>query len=186
MTKSRLYDKRYEKINRESKWLFDAKLTITCLFSLIALTLYLLNYINFPAVCLIFLGAVWNFFVDINTLFAFLLSILVGFLFAMFAIIDGLYANAVLYVLYYIPLQFVIWLTNPKGRDMSIKKDKKLSKDNLYYICVAFILGFAVVVAVAVCMENEILLFFDAFSACMLGLSAYLQSYMYRMSLDAF
>jgi len=38
----------------------------------------------------------------------------------------------------------------------------------------------AIVVAVTINLNNEILLFFDAFSACMLGLSAFLQSYMYR------
>ena len=44
----------------------------------------------------------------------------------------------------------------------------------------AFILAFAVGFAIAVSIDNQILLLFDTITACMLGLSAFLQSYMYR------
>ena len=89
-------------------------------------------------------------------------------------------AGAFLYVVFYIPLQFVVWVSNPTGRDMSIKKDKKLSKDMVYYICVSFLVVMALFIFVTINLENSTLLFFDSFSACMLGLAAFLQSYMYR------
>lgn len=180
MQERTIYEKRYQKINRESKWLFESKLIVTSIFCLIALTLYLLNLVHFPVVALVFFGAVWNFFVDINTFLAFLLSVIVGFLFAMLSVTSGVYANAILYIMFYIPLQFVVWITNPKARDMSIKKDKKLSFDAVYYITIAFVLSMVILVAVTIHIRYEILLFFDVFSACMLGLSAFLESYMYR------
>ncbi len=178
--KLEVFETKEFKVNKMSPKLFNYKLYATSFFCLLALTLYLLNFLHFPALCLILFGALWNFFVDINTFLAFVLSILVGLLFSMLAIIDGLYVNAILYTLYYIPLQFIVWITNPKERDMSIKKDKKLSLNTIYYICIVFVLAFSVGFAIAININNEILLLFDAIAACMLGLSAFLQSYMYR------
>lgn len=180
MTVLNLYEKDYEKINKQSKLLFNARLIITCFACLIALTLYLLNLLYLPVLCLILLGAIWNFFVDINTFIAFLLSVVVGMLFAMLSIIEGLYANALLYVLFYIPLQFVVWINNPKEFDSTIKIDKKLSKTVVYYICLAFLSAFSIVSTLIINLEQEMLIFFDVFSACLLGLSAFLQSYRYR------
>ena len=41
-------------------------------------------------------------------------------------------------------------------------------------------LAFAVGFAIAITIDNQILLLFDTISACMLGLAAFLQSYRYR------
>jgi len=174
------FESREYKVNKVSPILFNLRLIVTSVFCLIALTLYLLNYLHFPVLCLIVFGAIWNFFVDINTFLAFLLSLIVGVLFSMLAIIDGLYVNAMLYIFFYIPLQFVTWLVNPKEKDMSIKKDKKLSGDNIYYISIIMILTFAICFAIVININHEIFHVLDTIVACMLGLSAFLQSYMYR------
>lgn len=169
-----------EKRAKVAPSLFLARLIISSVFITVALTLYLLSFINFPALCLITAGALWNFFVDINTFLAFLLSIVVGMLYAMFSIIDGLYVNALLYTLYYIPLQFIVWIMNLDETDMSIKKDKKLSGNSVCYVLVVFVFSVVCCFAFALLQENQVLPMFDAISASMLGLSAFLQCLMYR------
>lgn len=169
-----------EKRENISYKLYDVKLSITCAFTAIALTMYLIGLINVPAVILILAGALWNFFVDINTMLSFLLSLAVGFLFAFFAIKDGLYVNALLYTAFYIPLQFIVWITNLKTKDMSIKYDKKMTGSKIYYAIVAFVVCFVGLFAFAVITNRQVLPLFDSFACCLLGLSAVLQSYMYR------
>ncbi len=160
--------------------LFVCKLIVASIFAVFAIMLYLLNVINIPALCLIFAGVLWNFFVDINTFLAFLLALVVGVIYAMFSIIDGLYINALLYTIYYIPLQFIVWIMNLNSKDMSIRKDKKLSKNSIYYICVLCIFSVVACFAFALLQQYQILPLFDAVTATMLGLCAFLQSLMFR------
>ena len=160
--------------------LLNSRLIITCIFSLIALTFYLGGFLNFPALCLIVAGALWNFFTDINTFISFMLSLVVCFIYAMFSILEGLYMNALLYVAFYIPLQFVVWINNLDSYDMSIKKDKRLFKKGFLYEYIALIVVL-VSLSVLCYFNSEITLtVFDALTACILGFSAFLQSYMYR------
>ena len=160
--------------------LLNSRLIITCIFSVMALTLYLAGFFNFPAVCLIVAGALWNFFADINSFFAFLMALVVGFIYGMFAFIEGLYMNAILYTAFYIPMQFITWISNIDKEDMSIDGDKRLFKKGFVYEYVALLL---VVVSLAVLcyFNNEITIsVLDAVTACLLGFSAVLQSYMFR------
>lgn len=169
-----------EKKNKAKEKLFMFRLVYTCFFVALALTLYFMHDINLPGVLLILCGALWNFFVDINSFMAFILSLIVGVLFASFAVINGLYINAILYVFYYVPLQFYIYLKYMNAKDMSIKRNKKLSGQNIYYIFVTFIVVFGCCFAISLLPEYPTMPIFDAMSACLLGLSAYLQTMMYR------
>ncbi|MBR2908996.1 MAG: nicotinamide mononucleotide transporter [Clostridia bacterium] len=160
--------------------LLNSRLIITCIFSVIALTLYIAGFFNFPALCLIVAGALWNFFADINSCFAFILSLVVGLLYGMFAYMEGMYMNAILYTAFYIPMQFITWITNLDNKDMSIKNDKRLFKKGFVYEYVAMLL---VLVCLAVlCYFNPFMTLsvLDAVTACLLGFSAMLQSYMFR------
>lgn len=160
--------------------LFSARLITTCAFSCFALTMYLVGYINFPALCLIVSGALWNFFVDINSFVSFMLSLAVGILYGFFAISEGLYVHALLYLVVYVALQFYVYVEYPRNLDMSIKKDKKFSGQNIYNSFIFFVLTMAVFFAFAIVNKREVLPLFDSFSACMLAFSAFLQVYMFR------
>jgi len=160
--------------------LLNIRIMVSCLFLLAGLTLYLLNYINFPALCLLLAGAIWNFFVNINSFLAFMLSFVVGILYALFAVIDGLYINALLYTAFYIPLQFVVWIQNIGATDMVVNENKKLKGRSIYFIVLAVVLCFVCGFAISISSQYTILPVLDTVVACGLGLSAYLQSFKYR------
>jgi len=176
----KIFESKQRKIEKYSNDLFMCRFIVTTLFALAGLTLYLLNFINFPAFALIILGALWNFFVDINSILAFLLCLAVCLIYSMFAIINGVYISAFLYIFFYVPMQFTVCVVYGKEKDMSIKKDKKLGAEASYYICIIMVLAFMVLFAIALNEEYQILPFLDALVACLLGLSAYLQSFMFR------
>lgn len=160
--------------------LLNSRLIITCIFSVVAVTLYIAGFFNFPALVLIIGGALWNFFVDINTMVSFLLSLVVCLIYGMFAYMEGLYMNAFLYVAFYIPMQFVTWLTNLNNKDISIKNDKRLFKHGFIF---EYVMLLVVVVALAIlCYFNNSMTIsvLDALTACLLGFSALLQSFMFR------
>ncbi|MBQ7467087.1 MAG: nicotinamide mononucleotide transporter [Clostridia bacterium] len=157
---------------------FTIRLVTICLFCAFALTLYFLNAINFPCVLLVVCGALWNFFVPINTYVSFIFCLIVCFLYSSFAISEGLYANAILYFLVYIVLQFVVWVLFNE-ENMKIE-DKQLSKSNSYLVICFIVMSFALCFAISLNASKNVLPLFDAISASMLGLSAFLQSFKYR------
>ncbi len=168
------------KIRYARKELFTARLIVSCVFLTIALSLYFYGLLNLPGVLLIILGALWNFFVDVNTFWAFIFSLFVGAIYAMFAVVDGLYANAVLYTLYYIPLQFITWIKYGGIKDISIKNNKRLKGYQAYYLFVSFIYVFIICFIFTSTQNRQILPALDTVSACALALSAFLQSFMFR------
>lgn len=176
----KIFESKQRKIEKYSKDLFMCRFIVTTLFALAGLTLYLLNFINFPALALIILGALWNFFVDINSMLAFFMCLAVCSIYSLFAIMNGVYISAFLYICFYIPMQFSAWMIYSKEKDISIKKDKKLSAEASYYIIVIMVLVLAITFAFALGGEYQILPLFDSIVACLLGLSAYLQVFMFR------
>lgn len=156
------------------------RLVVTSLFMAIALGLYMAKIIGAPGLCLVFAGAIWNFFVGINTMAAFLLSLLVGLLYGMLALLEGLYINALLYTLFYIPLQFAVWIIYMDSDDMRVRSDRKMSGTGIYYTILLFLYALVICFAYSLYQEREILNLADVFVSCLLGLSAYLQSLRYR------
>lgn len=169
-----------EKLRSRKKELFFVKLVTTSLFMAIGLSFYFYQMLNLPSLLLIFCGAMWNFFVDINTLCAFILSVVVGFIYSSFAMAEGLYVNSYLYLFFYVPLQFVVWVRYMNNKDITFKRNKKLSPTQSYYIVILFMLLMVSTFALGLLEQNEILPAFDAITACLLGLSACLQSFGYR------
>ena len=108
------------------------------------------------------------------------MALIVGLIYGMFAYMEGLYMNAILYTVFYIPMQFITWITNIDKKDMSINGDKRLFNKGFVYEYVAFILV-AISLGVLCYINNEITIsVLDAVTACLLGFSAILQSYMFR------
>ncbi len=167
-------------LESDRKKLFFFRLIVSCVCLAVAFSLYFSGLINFAGVMLIIMGALWNFFVDINSLWAFLLSLGVGAIYSMFAVIEGLYINAILYMFFYIPLQFYIWIRYAGRKDMSIKRNRGLSPSQVYYYVIGFILVCACTFAISLNFETQTLNLFDAVSACLLGTCACLQTFMYR------
>lgn len=163
-----------------SSRMFLTKLFVSLLFSFVALYLNLLGLINFGCFLLIIFGAFWNFFVDINTYWALVLCLLVSFIYSIFAAAEGFYVNAILYVMVYIPMQFITWITNIDNKDMSIEKDKRLDGNAIFYVCLFVFFFFSLGFMFAMSHEFELLAILDTVTACLLCLSAFFQSFMYR------
>ena len=157
---------------------FMIRLVTISMFIAIALTMYFLGFINFACVMLITLGALWNFFVPINTYVSFVFCLVVCFMYSSFAIVEGLYANAILYFLVYVVLQYLVWVLF--SDDNTNIEDKQLSGNSSYFVICFIIIGFALAFAISIHTSKHILPLFDALSASMLGLSAFLQSFKYR------
>lgn len=172
-----LYEKNKQ---RMSSRMFLTKLFVSLLFSFVALYLNLLGFINFACLLLIVFGAFWNFFVDINTYLALVLCLLVSVIYGMFSAAEGFYVNAILYVMAYIPMQFITWITNIDNKDMSIEKDKKLDGNAIFYVSLFIFFFFSLGFMFALSHEYELLAIFDTVTACLLCLSAFFQSFMYR------
>ena len=157
---------------------FLIRLITVCMFCAFALTLYFIGTINFACVLLILFGALWNFFIPINSYLSFIFCIVVCVMYSLFAINEGLYINAVLYFFVYVVLQFLIWVVF-SDTNMRIS-EKQLSKRSsiitFCYLFVCLIINFFV----AIIWGKNLLAFFDALAASMLALSAFLQSFKYR------
>ncbi len=154
------------------------RLVIVCMFCAFALTLYFLGVINFACVLLIVCGGLWNLFVPINTFASFAFCLVVCSLYALFAIGEGLYSNAILYFVVYVFLQYVVWVLYSEN-DMAIN-DKQLSVNTSYLVTCVLAISLALSFAISIVQGNQILPLLDAVTACMLGLSAFLQSFKYR------
>ncbi len=160
--------------------IFTIRLFVTSLFMAIALGLYIAKIIGLPGLLLILFGAIWNFFVGFNSMAAFMLSIIVGILYGMMAFSEGLYINALLYTVFYIPLQFAVWLLYMDADDVRVQSSRRLSGSGIYYTVLIFIYAFTVCFIISIFQEREELNVADAMVSCLLGLSAYLQSLRYR------
>lgn len=166
------------KFNDISSKQYLIRLVTVCLFCAFALTLYFLGIINFACVLLIVFGGLWNFFVPINTFVSFVFCLLVCSLYALFSIKEGLYSNAILYFIVYVFLQYVVWVLY--GDDDMAIKDKQMTMNTSYLVTCVIVVSLAVCFAISIVQGNQILPLMDAVTACMLGLSAFLQSFKYR------
>ena len=166
------------KLSGVSQSQYIIRLVIVSLFCAFALALYFLGNVSFLCVLLIFFGALWNFFVPINTYISFVFCLVVCLIYSMFAIEEGLYASAILYFFVYVFMQCTVWVLYS---DENTKiENKQLSQNASYYAICAIIVGFTICFAISLIQEKHVLPFFDAMTACMLGLSAFLQSFKYR------
>lgn len=159
---------------------FSLRLTLSAFFVAVGLALYFAKLINIAGVCLIFAGIFWNFFTTINTLVSFIMSIVVGVIYALFAVNEGLYVNAFLYTMFYIGMQMSMWLLYTGQGSEGIIEYRSLRGLHIYRLVLAFLLSVMICFAMAVVTPGEKFLFFDVAVACALGLSAYLESLRYR------
>lgn len=155
-------------------------LIIACFALSIGLTLVLSGVETWPAFWLLLCGATWNFFCDFKKWTSLIFGFIVGVFYSYYAVVNGLFAHAVLYGLFYIPLQFYVCLTQFNMNDTDIERDKFLNGTQKYYIIlISFIvLVFGLVITAGI--DNEVFFAMDVISAIMLGISAYLRSFRFH------
>lgn len=140
------------------------EVVVTLISMIIGVVVLCFNLINFWGLFLIFFGALWNFFTDANKLFACVVSFAVCTIFALISISLDLYGMAFLHIGFYLPTQLIYFYENRKEADVSIKKNKELTKFGsvgaivsiwIFALCVALVLykiGEPHYVADAVCV----------------------------------
>lgn len=159
--------------------LFLVKLLLSCFSLAIGLTLYFIGIINFACLALIFAGVLWNFFAKINSYAGFSLCLVTCVLCGFESISIGLYAHAILYLVFYVLLELVVLILNLKGNTIFVRY-KNLSARESYYIVMAILVFFMCGFAISLCQNNMLIPAIDAVCASMLALSAYLHSRNFR------
>lgn len=159
--------------------LFFVKLMLSCFSLVIALTLYFIGIINFACLALVFAGVLWNFFAKINSFVGFGLCLMTCVLCGLQCIGIGIYAHAVLYLVFYVILELVVLILNLKGNTIFVRY-KNLSARESYYIVMAILIFFMCGFSISLCQNNMIIPAIDAVCASMLALSAYLHSRNFR------
>lgn len=159
-------------IARTPSKLLMIKVSLLSLATALAVTLYLLEVIDVLGLLLIIFGGIWNTLSSNNNLFALLLCIVTSVLAGIININEGLYANALTYLVFYIVLGFAVTLFNMNG-NTELVRYKKASGTEAYYIVLSFLIFLAICFAVAVSTAGEVSPLGDAIVAVMLALSAY-------------
>jgi len=163
------------KVARKPERLFMVKLVLLSLSVSIAITLYLLSEISFLGLAIIVLGGIWNFFVRIDNFISFVLCALVSLIALVLCFEIGLYAQAMLYGIFYIALQFVALLAKLRGNTIYVRYDRMGARE-AYFVSLGFITFSVVSLAVSILSENGTLPVFDALASALLALSAYLHA----------
>jgi len=173
-------DDQYElPLPKEAKFT-GSKVFISALSLAIGLTLVFAGFETVAPFVLLLLGVCWNFFCDFNSWVAFVFGFCNSFLFAIFAYQTGLYMSGNLYVLFYIPLQFIVCLTMKHKKNFIINKDKTMSITKEFEVFGISVFAFVLFGMAGSTMEGQLYPWLDSLCAVMLGLSAYLQSYSYK------
>ena len=125
------------------------EVVVTLISMIIGVVFLCFNLINFWGLFLIFFGTFRNFFTDANKLFACVVSFAVCTIFALISISLNLYGMAFLHIGFYLPTQLIYFYENRKEADVSIKKNKELTKFGsvgaivsiwIFALCVALVL----------------------------------------------
>lgn len=159
--------------------LFAVKLMLLCVSLVFATTIYFIGIINFPCLLLIYFGALWNFFAKINSFLGLFLCLGTCVIFGFESISVGLYAHAVLYLIFYVALELFVLILDLKGNTIFMRY-KNLSARESYFIVLSMFLFFMCGFAVSLLQNNMIFPAVDAVCSSLLALSAYLHSRHYR------
>ncbi len=128
---------------------------------------------------LIFFGAVWNFFMKGNKLFACVLAFVVCTIFALISIRLKMYGSAFLHICFYLPTQLIYFYENQKIEDVSIKYNKQLSKAGSVGAVVSMWL-FTLSLAFVLYEVGEPFYIIDSVSVALLAFSVFLSNGEYR------
>lgn len=172
-------------VQKESEQYKMFKILLFSCFSVIAIFLTLGGWCSPWALALIELGMVWNFYVGLSKKFSYVLSVLVAFIYFYFCSQYKIFANALIYIACYIPLQLIA-----TGKDYCegdfVQIKKKITDLNKILFVIFFIILFVFLYVMDYDFGSRFILF-DVLSATLLVCSAllrnerYLEYYIFRV-----
>ena len=146
------------------------KVVLSAIFVALAIFMFLIGADTLIGVIVLLIGIVWNLFVPPNSNAGFVFSIIMGIVYALASYGLGLVANAFLYLVYYVPMQFLA--CKNKGETF-IFKDKTLSTNQSVFVLVYYILFFVGVYAFSKSISGSGLCLLDSIAATLLAISAF-------------
>lgn len=153
------------------------KIVLFSLFSALGLFFVFIGVCNIAELMLLELGMIWNIYSGINRKLSLALGVAVGFIYFFFASNFNVYANALIYVAIYIPLQMVaISKDYSEGSFVQIKK--KISDYNKILFFTFLVLLFIVFLMFDGAMGSRFIVF-DSLSATLLVCAAILRNERY-------
>ncbi len=162
------------------------KIILFSVFSALGLFFVFVGICNIAELLLLELGMIWNIYSGINRKLSLALGVAVGFIYFFFASNFNVYANALIYVAIYIPLQMVaISKDYTEGSFVQIKK--KISDYNKILFFTFLVLLFVVFLMFDGAMGSRFVVF-DSLSATLLVCAAILRNeryseyYIFRIS----
>ena len=172
-------------VKEEEKYYKIFKLALVSVFALAGLILLCCGVINFAGLVLLVLGMVWNVFLKLDKWISYVFSFFVGVLYFYFAVTFNVFANALVYVACYIPLQLVaISKDYSEGDFVQIRKG--MSPVNRLLFFMFFLLASSILILFSMNTGGRFIIV-DAMSATLLVCSAllrnerYLEYYWFRV-----
>lgn len=149
------------------------KIMLASVAMFIVLFLTLAKFESYIGIVVLILGIVWNLFLPLNSIYSVLFSVLMGSVYAYICANSGLFANAFLYLAYYVPMQFMAY--NSLNQDFILQKKKLSEKESI------FIFGFYIVFCIflflfSYSISGIYLSLIDAGTATLLAISALLRN----------
>ncbi len=155
---------------KKSDKFFMFKVFISAIFLALAIFLYLIGKDTLIGVIVLFAGIVWNLFIPLNNFYSFVMSIIMGIVYALVCYGLGLVANAFLYLAYYVPMQYLA--CQNKG-DTYILQNKILNRNQSIFVLVYYVLFFVGIYTFSSSIHNSWLCLLDSLSATLLAISAF-------------
>lgn len=161
------------------------KISLFAAFTITAIVLLSLSYINWIGFALLELGMIWNLFLGLKNKFSIVLAVAVAFLYFVFTAIYGLYANALVYIACYIPFQLIASITKDYSEGDFVQIRKKMTDYNKILFVMVFGILFVALSLFDVGYGSRFVAF-DGLSATLLVCSAvlrnerYLEYYIFR------
>lgn len=177
------YDGQIVKKESEKYKLF--KLLLVSCVAVIGLFFVLIDLSYIAEFILLVLGMIWNLYLGLNKKLSLAISVVVGMLYLMFTSSFGLYANGLVYVACYIPLQLIATVKD-YGEGDHIQIRKKITDYNRI-LFIIFFLAVTVVLCLFDVNAGSRFVLFDGISAGLLICSAllrnerYLEYYIFRI-----
>lgn len=153
---------------------------VTTLFVCIGLVFFLLGFEPFWTLPVLLFGALWNYFTHSNRLFACIFAFAVCVPYGLYAIQNGLYGQAFLHLILYIPTQLMFYYQERNNEDLEIKREKHLDSSSFLLLVVFALFLMFSVSAVLYTIESEVLFWFDALTVMLLAVSVFLVNGKFR------
>ena len=172
-------------VKPEDKFYKLFKLLLVSIYAVAGIILLCCGVIGWAGLLLLVLGMIWNVYLKLEKWLSYAFSIAVGVLYFYFAVTFNVFANALIYVAFYIPLQLIaISKDYSEGSFVQIRKGMTASNRLLFF---AFFLLTSSILILFSSNSGGRFVIIDAFAATFLLCSAllrnerYLEYYWFRM-----